>query len=203
MTLACPAPEFQRTRSPALKLRFVMVSLQSWFTRGNCALNVLVRELPMTGLVTGNAATAVSSAGVGQNVCGMSASPVSRACASKPKTVARDLSNIRWRCYLGDTCPGERPMGTTSLKLPEELKRRAGAAAQRMGKTAHAFMVDAIERAATAAEARARLVAEAEAARRTMLKSGKGYAPDEVHQYLRKRIAGKKPIRPKARTWRG
>lgn len=93
-------------------------------------------------------------------------------------------------------------MATTSLKLSAELKRRAGAAAQRLGKTPHAFMVDAIERAATAAETRARLVAEAEAARKAMLKSGKGYDSDEVHGYLRKRIAGKKPTRPKARTWR-
>lgn len=94
-------------------------------------------------------------------------------------------------------------MSTTSLKLPDELKRRAVKAAKKQGMTPHAFMVSAIERAATAAEQRASFVAEAEAARKSMLKSGNGYRADDVHAYLRDRVAGKKPARPKAKSWRG
>jgi predicted transcriptional regulator len=92
---------------------------------------------------------------------------------------------------------------TTSLKLPDELKQRAVAAAQNQGVSPHAFMVHAIEQAATAAEQRAGFVAEAQAAREQMLKTGKGYDADEVHAYLKARIAGRKSAKPKAGSWRG
>lgn len=94
-------------------------------------------------------------------------------------------------------------MSTTSLKLPEELKQRAVSAAQKQGMTPHAFMVQAIEQAATMAEQRAAFVAQAKAAHAAMLKSGKGHDADEVHAYLRSRAAGKKAAKPKAKPWRG
>lgn len=94
-------------------------------------------------------------------------------------------------------------MSTTSLKLPDELKQRAVAAAEKQGVSPHAFMVRAIEQAAVVAETRAALVAEAQAAREEMLASGAGYDANEVHAYLKARIAGDKPTRPRARAWRG
>jgi len=94
-------------------------------------------------------------------------------------------------------------MSTTSLKLTDELKRRAAAAAQSQGVTPHAFMVAAIESATTAAEQRASFVAEALAARSAMLDHGQGYDADEVHAYLQNRVSGKKSARPKAKPWRG
>lgn len=93
-------------------------------------------------------------------------------------------------------------MATTSLKLPDELKHRAIAAAQQQGLSPHAFMLRAIEQAATAAEQRASFVGEAQAAREQMLSTGKGYDAGDVHSYLKARIAGKKPAKPKARSWR-
>ena len=92
-------------------------------------------------------------------------------------------------------------MSTTCLKLSDELKQRAVAAAQKQGMSPHAFMVQAIEQAATAAERRASFVAEALAAREQMLKTGKGYDANEVHTYLKTRISGKKSAKPKARSW--
>jgi len=94
-------------------------------------------------------------------------------------------------------------MSTTSLKLPDELKQRAIAAAERQGISPHAFMVDAIAQAALAAERRAGFLAEAKAARDDMLKTGKGYDAEEVHAYLKARIAGKNATKPKAKSWRG
>lgn len=93
-------------------------------------------------------------------------------------------------------------MSTTSLKLPDELKQRAIAAAEKIGVSPHAFMVHAIEQAATAAEQRADFVAEALAAREQMLKTGKGYDAAEVHAYLKARVAGGKAAKPKAGSWR-
>lgn len=94
-------------------------------------------------------------------------------------------------------------MATTSLKLTDELKQRAVSAAQKQGISPHAFMVQAIEQAALAAERRAGFVADALAAREDMLATGKGYEADEVHAYLKARVAGRKTAKPKAKTWRG
>ncbi|MDP1653426.1 MAG: hypothetical protein Q8L56_11970 [Rhodocyclaceae bacterium] len=94
-------------------------------------------------------------------------------------------------------------MSTTSLKLSDELKQRAVAAAEKKGVSPHAFMVQAIEQAATAAERRASFVSEARTAREIMLSTGKGYAAGEVHAYLKARIAGNKPAKPKAGPWQG
>ena len=94
-------------------------------------------------------------------------------------------------------------MSTTSLKLSDELKQRAVAAAEKRGVSPHAFMVDAIEQAASAAEQRAGFVTEALAAREQALETGKGYDARQVHAYLRERIAGKKSPKPKARSWQG
>ena len=94
-------------------------------------------------------------------------------------------------------------MSTTSLKLPEELKQRAVAAAEQQGVSPHAFMVQAIEQAASAAERRAGFVASAQVARDQMLATGKGYDAGEVHAYLKARVAGGKPAKPKAKSWRG
>lgn len=93
-------------------------------------------------------------------------------------------------------------MTTTSLKLPDELKQRAVAAAQKQGVSPHAFMVHAIEQAASSAERRASFISDAQAAREQMLLAGKGYDADEVHAYLTARIAGKKSAKPKAKSWR-
>jgi len=91
---------------------------------------------------------------------------------------------------------------TTSLKLPDDIKERAVAAAQLQGVSTHAFMVKAIEQAAIAAENRARFMEDAQAARQQMLDTGTGYDADEVHAYIRARVEGKKATRPKAKSWR-
>ncbi len=92
-------------------------------------------------------------------------------------------------------------MSTTSLKLPDELKKRAADAAQQLGISPHAFMVSAIDQAATATERRAKLLADAKAARDEMLETGKGFAADDVHAYLKAKASGKKAAKPKARSW--
>ena len=93
-------------------------------------------------------------------------------------------------------------MATTSLKLPDELKARAALAAKARGVTAHAFMLDAIRELTTATEQRARFVADAQAARQQALSTGMGYAADDVHQYLRDKVAGRAAQKPKVKAWR-
>jgi predicted transcriptional regulator len=93
-------------------------------------------------------------------------------------------------------------MATTSLKLSEDLKKRAVNAAQELGVSPHAFMVSAIEQAARATEQRIRFVAEARSARDEMLDTGQGMDADEVHAYLQAKVSGKKVEKPKKRPWR-
>lgn len=94
-------------------------------------------------------------------------------------------------------------MPTTSLKLPEDVKRLAVAAAKQQGVTPHAFMVDAIRAAAVAAEKRATFVSDAIASRDQALESGEGHPATEVHTYIQARARGKTAPRPKAKPWRG
>ena len=92
-------------------------------------------------------------------------------------------------------------MSTTSLKLPEELKRRAVAAAEKQGVSPHAFMIHAIEQAASAADQRAAFLADAQTAHEQLVKTGKGYETSEVHAYLKARLSGKKAVKPTAKPW--
>ena len=93
-------------------------------------------------------------------------------------------------------------MTTTSLKLPEDVKQLAVAAAKHQGVTPHSFMVDAIRAAAVAAKKRAGFVSDAIASRAETLKSGKGYSAAEVHTYVQARARGKAASKPKAKSWR-
>jgi predicted transcriptional regulator len=97
---------------------------------------------------------------------------------------------------------GESRMRVTSLKLPEKLKERVAEVVADSDKSAHAFMIEAIERQTALAEARKRFINDALAAEQTMLRSGKGYRAEEVHRYMLAKASGKQSVRPKAKTWR-
>jgi len=92
-------------------------------------------------------------------------------------------------------------MTTTSLKLSDDLKKRATNAAHELGVSPHAFMVSAIEQAAHATEQRLRFIAEAKSAREEMIDTGQGLDADEVHAFLKEKVAGKKVAKPKTRSW--
>jgi len=93
-------------------------------------------------------------------------------------------------------------MPMTSLKLSEELRRRIQSIVAGSDRTAHAFMVEAIERAARAEELRRRFGEEADAAEKETLLSGKAYDASEVFAYLGARARGRKPKRPRLGSWR-
>ena len=79
-------------------------------------------------------------------------------------------------------------MATTTLKLPEELRARVAAVIEGTGQSAHAFMVEAIERQTRLAEQRRSFVADALAAREDAGRSGMGYPAGEVHRYMQARV---------------
>lgn len=91
-------------------------------------------------------------------------------------------------------------MSTTSLKLTDEIKTKAANAAKELGVSSHAFMVEAIRQASVNAEYRKAFIAEAKAARESMLQASEAYEANDVFEHLRSRIA-KKPTSLKAKSW--
>ena len=92
-------------------------------------------------------------------------------------------------------------MATTSIKLPDDIKKRVKRSSENQGLSAHAFMVKAIEHAVVAAERKASFIADARAARNEALRSGEGYDAAEVHTYIQSCVHQDKTERPRAKTW--
>lgn len=91
---------------------------------------------------------------------------------------------------------------TISLRLPDELRARVTALAAHVGKSAHAFMLDAIERQTGLAEKRHAFVADALAAEKGMERSGLAFEAHDLQAYWRAPLAGKKISKPKLKPWR-
>ena len=90
-------------------------------------------------------------------------------------------------------------MSTTTIRLPEDLKARVAAAAERAGTTPHGFIVAAIAEKAEAEERRSDFHQVAEQRYASIAASGKTIPWSEMRAYLESRIAGKKTRRPAAR----
>ena len=90
---------------------------------------------------------------------------------------------------------------TTTLKLPELLRKRITPLAESAGKTPHAWMVEAIESQAALAEKRRAFVAAALAAEKSVARDGKVYPFADVSRYKRALADGKAAKRPKTVKW--
>jgi len=93
-------------------------------------------------------------------------------------------------------------MAATSLKLPDELKRRIAELVEGSDRTAHSFMIEAIEQAARREELRRRFGEEAALAESETEKSGQAYDAAEAFRYLESRAKGARVRRPRMKTWR-
>lgn len=90
-------------------------------------------------------------------------------------------------------------MSTTTIRIDEELKSRVATAAQRAGKTAHAFIVDAIARTVEQAEMEEAFERTAEQRWAALLADGKSVAWSDAQAWLDARARGEQPRRPAAR----
>ena len=90
-------------------------------------------------------------------------------------------------------------MSTTTIRLPEDLKARVAAAAERAGTTSHSFILDAIAEKADQEERREDLNEVAEKRYAQIIASGKTIPWSEMRGYLEGRLAGKPVKRPVAR----
>ena len=90
---------------------------------------------------------------------------------------------------------------STSIKLPEDLKKRIADVVKGTEQSAHAFMVEAIRQETERAEKYRRFLAEALAAREGFRRTRTGYALEEVTAYYRTKLQGRKARKPKLRAW--
>lgn len=91
-------------------------------------------------------------------------------------------------------------MSTTTIRLPQDLKKRIARAAERAGTNAHSFILEAIAEKAEQAERQGEFRDTAERRYAGILASGKTVPWNEMRRYLERRLAGRKVARPKPRT---
>lgn len=88
---------------------------------------------------------------------------------------------------------------TTTIRLTEALKARVTNAAEHAGKTAHAFILDAIEQGVEQAELRADFHRIADERRARLLDDGKTIPLEAASDCFAARGRGEKPARPVVR----
>lgn len=94
-------------------------------------------------------------------------------------------------------------MSTTTIRLPEDLKARIAAAAERAGMTAHGFILEAIAEKTAQEEQRAVFEELAEQRYADIVAPGKTVTWEAMRSYLDARVAGARPAWPKARKLGG
>jgi predicted transcriptional regulator len=90
-------------------------------------------------------------------------------------------------------------MTTTTIRLPKDLKEKVARAAERIGKTPHGFILEAIAEKAEHEEQRAAFVENAEQRYARLVKSGKAIAWSDMRRYLERRVSGGQVARPRPR----
>jgi len=90
-------------------------------------------------------------------------------------------------------------MSTTTIRIEETLKARVTAAAEREGKTAHAFILDALTRTVEQAELEDEFHRIADARWARVLATGKTVPWGDAKTWLEARLRGERPRKPAAR----
>lgn len=90
-------------------------------------------------------------------------------------------------------------MTTTTIRLDESLKARVAAAAERSGKTAHAFIVDAISQTVEQVEMEDQFHLLADERWAKLLATGEAIPWEEARVYLEARSRGQRLRKPRAR----
>ncbi len=90
-------------------------------------------------------------------------------------------------------------MSTTTIRLPDDLKARVAAAAEKTGQSAHSFILEAIAEKALDTERQSDFHREAEERFASIATTGKTIAWDEMRAYLEARASGKPAHRPRAK----
>ena len=91
-------------------------------------------------------------------------------------------------------------MQTTTIRLDDALKERIAAAANHAGKSAHAFILDAISQTVEQVELDSEFNEIADERWKGILASGKTVSWEDAKAYLAAKSRGESPSRPVARS---
>ena len=91
-------------------------------------------------------------------------------------------------------------MSTTTIRLPQDLKKRIARAAERAGTTAHSFILQAIAEKAEQEELLEEFQDTAERRYAAIVSSGKTVPWNQLRRYLERRLSGKSSAQPKPRA---
>lgn len=92
-------------------------------------------------------------------------------------------------------------MSTTTIRIEEDLKSRVAAAAHRAGKTAHAFILDAVAQTVEQVELDTAFNALADQRWANIQSAGKTVAWDDAKTYLVSRARGETARKPATRKF--
>ncbi len=90
-------------------------------------------------------------------------------------------------------------MGTTTIRLEDALKARVEAVAAEAGKTADAFVLEAITESVEQAEEDAAFQRLANERWANILATGKTVSWEEANEWIEARLRGERPPRPQGR----
>ena len=90
-------------------------------------------------------------------------------------------------------------MSTTTIRIEDDLKQRVSAAAERAGKTTHAFILEAIAQSVEAAELDADFHRVADERWARILATGKTVSLADTQEWLQARVRGERVRKPAAR----
>lgn len=90
-------------------------------------------------------------------------------------------------------------MPTTTIRLPDDLKARVASLAKRSGKTAHSFILEAIAEKTQEEERRRDFHDLAEKRLAEIAATGETIPWSEMRTYLRNRLSGRNPSRPRTK----
>ena len=90
-------------------------------------------------------------------------------------------------------------MQTTTIRLDDSMKERIAAAAEHAGKSAHAFILDAISQTVEQVELDSEFNEIADKRWKEILASGKTVSWESAKSYLAAKSRGESPSRPLAR----
>jgi len=90
-------------------------------------------------------------------------------------------------------------MVTTTIRIEESLKARLAVAAERTGKSSHAFILDALSESVERIELDEELHRLADERWAALTRTGESVAWTDAKSYLQARAAGARPRRPVAR----
>lgn len=94
-------------------------------------------------------------------------------------------------------------MATTTIRLGEDMKARVTAAAERVGKSPHAFILEAITHRVEQAEVENEFLRLADERWHRVLATTETVPWNEAKEYLAKRAGGEKRRRPRGRRLPG